>query len=234
MRMTLKTVMAGALVSLAAVALSGAANAVPLGTCGSSGANLLSDFVDTNFGNSCTVGDKTFTNFTYSPMGEFGTSGGNPVPASSVGVGAALTFPPNPGLLFTAGWTAIGEVGDAFISFAVIAPTASITDAELDLSGATDPLVTDIAIYSIGTSLGGPLLGEIEVTGSSTHNSLNFTAPQMDVFVSDNLTVPAGFAASDLDKQFSQMMQMIPEPTSLAILAASLLGMGAVCRRFRK
>jgi hypothetical protein len=215
MRMMLKTLLAGALVSLAAVALSAAANAANLGACGSSGANLLSDFVNANGtsnGNTCTVGDKTYSMFLYLAQGDFAPGGGNPVPASLVSVAAindhTCQFSNNScqGLLFTANWKAIGADGDAAINFAVTAPTATIMDAELGLSGATG-LASDTANYFIG-SLGGTLLGQRVVNAAGPQADLTFPGtpptPQTTVFVSDNLNVPAGSAASDLDKEVSQ------------------------------
>jgi len=57
MRILMKSMMAGALVSLAAMVASGSANAVP---CGST---TLDNWLVSGF--SCTVGDKTFSGFVY-------------------------------------------------------------------------------------------------------------------------------------------------------------------------
>ena len=150
MRMMLKTMLAGVLVSLAAVAPFGAANAASLGACGSAGANLLSDFVTTtgsppftSNGNSCTANDKTFSNFTYFPQGDFAPGvGANPVPPAAVGVASAdptTNCPTNqtcPGIVFNANWNATGVGGNVFVSFTVTAPTPSINDVQLGVSGA--------------------------------------------------------------------------------------------------
>jgi hypothetical protein len=233
MRMMLKTLLAGALVSLAAGALSAAANAAALGTCGSSGANLLSDFVNatgTSNGNSCTVGDKTFLNFFYSPQGSFAPGGTNPVPASNVIVGAinqGCQASTNTclGLSFTANFAAIGVVGDAAINFAVTAPTPLILDAELALSGATGA-VFDNAIYSVGTTLGGAVLGQRTATATMSMAALTFPGtpptPQMAVFVSDDLNVPAGSAAADLEKTVSETSTSpTPPPPPPTVLSDS-------------
>jgi hypothetical protein len=232
MRMMMKSVTAGALVSLATVAVPGAANAVVCGT--SPGFNDLGDFTTAtgaSNGNSCTVGDKTFSNFGYMPNAIFQMA----APANLVTVGPATT-PNGPGLLLTSGWSNPSTntgTADAFITFAVVAPTAEIVDASLSLSGASIG-VTDIENISVGVVAGGASLGSLMATGAAPNPpSLSFS-PQAAIFVSDNLSVPPGLTASDLNKEFSQR---VPEPASLAILGVSLLGMGAAAagrRRFRK
>ena len=214
MRMTLKTFMARMLVFLSAVAASGAANAVPLGTCGSSGANLLSDFVTTagppftSNGNSCTADDETFSTFTYFPQGDFAPGvGANSVPPAAVGVASAdptTNCPTNatcPGLVFTANWNSTAVLGDVFIQFTVTAPTASINDVQLGVSGATGSGVVDT-----------PIINGVPLNLNSTNSfraALTFPTPQTTVSISDDMEVPAGFAATDIEKQFSQA---VPAP----------------------
>lgn len=94
MRMILKSMTVGALVSLAAIAGSGEANAA---LCGSDGFNTLANFTSNGASNgvSCTVFDKTFSGFSY---GQDGTN----VPPQNVGVGIApSSTPTNPGLYLT-------------------------------------------------------------------------------------------------------------------------------------
>jgi len=224
MRMIVKTMLGGALASLAAVALSGAANAANLGACGSSGANLLSNFVNANGtsnGNTCTVGTepKTYGAFSYVPQLDFAPGGAHPVPASSVTVTAiadhTCQFSSNScqGLLFTANFTGVVAGGDAAINFTVTAPTATIIDAELTLNGATGA-VSDTALFNGGN------LGSRTLTAATTSAALTFPGtpptPVMAVSVEDDLNVPAGSAASSLAKQVSQntMIPNMPQCTN--------------------
>jgi hypothetical protein len=214
MRMMMKSVMAGALVSLATAA-PGVADAAPCGT------TTLDNWLVSGF--NCTVGDKTFINFSYSQDGFNGMNGHSNTPASSVGVGPAFT--PFPGIGFNALWQNTGTTtADALLTFNVAAPAATpITNFELLLDGVLGS-VLDVASLSNG------------VTISSSDNLLhtvNF-APVTSLLVIDDIGVNPGGTISSVEKQFTQG---VPEPASLAILGVSLLGMGAAAagrRRFRK
>jgi len=216
MRMMMKSVMAGALLSLATGVAPGTADAAP---CIST---TLDNWLESAHpGFNCTVGDKTFSNFSYSQDGFNGLNGHSNVPASSVGVGPAFT--PFPGIGFNAFWNNTGTTSaDALLTFNVVAPAATpITNFELLLDGVLGS-VLDVASLSNG------------VTVSSSDNLLhtvNF-APVTSLLVIDDIGVNPGGTISSVEKQFTA-----PEPASLAILGVSLLGMGAAAaarRRFRK
>jgi hypothetical protein len=214
MRILMKSIMSGALLSLAAVVASGSANAVP---CGSTTLDvwLVSGF-------SCTVGDKTFSNFFYQQDGFNGMNGHSNVPASSVGVGPAFTA--DPGLLFNAFWNNTGTTSaDALIRFMVTAPAATpIIDFELQLVGVLGS-VLDVASLSNGVTL-----------SSSDNLSHRATfAPVTSLFVTDDIGVNPGGTISGVDKQFSQ----VPGPVvgaGLPGLIAACGGLVALARRRRK
>ena len=203
MRILMKSMMAGALVSLAAVVASGSANAVP---CGST---TLDNWLVSGF--SCTVGDKTFSNFTYQADGFNGTNGHSNVPASSVGVGPAFTTA-GPGVGFNAFWNNTGTTSaDALLTFRVTAPaTTPIIDFHLLLDGVIGP-VLDVASLSNGVTLS---------SSDNLEHAVTF-APVTSLLVIDDIGVNPGGTISSVEKQFSQ----VPGP----VVGAGLPGLVMAC-----
>jgi hypothetical protein len=105
MRMMMKSVMAGALVSLAAVAVSGSANAA---VCGGSLASFVNPDGSSIPGTSCTVEDKTFSSFTFSTA---------LIAPSAVSIVALPSVPANtnPSIQFSAGFVGPARTNETSI-----------------------------------------------------------------------------------------------------------------------
>jgi hypothetical protein len=162
---------------------------------------------------SCTVGDKTFSNFSYAQDGFNGTLGRSNVPATSVGVGPSVLTTAGPGLQFNANWQNTGTTSaDAVIGFDVTAPANTpIADFHLLLNGL------------VGSVLDVATLNPIGVTLSSSDNlehAISF-APVTFLHVTDDIGVNPGGSVSILDKQFSE----IPGP----VVGAGLPGLVMAC-----
>jgi hypothetical protein len=203
MRILMKSTMAGALVSLAAVVASGSANAA---ACASS---TLDVWLAPGF--SCTVGDKTFSGFTYQQDGFNGTNGHSNVPPTSVGVGPAFTTA-GPGVGFNAFWNNAGTTSaDALLTFTVTAPaTTPIVDFHLLLDGVVGS-VLDVASLSNGVTLS---------SSDNLEHAVSF-GPATSLLVIDDIGVNPGGTISSVEKQFSQ----VPAP----IVGAGLPGLIAAC-----
>ena len=209
-----------------------------MGAFGGSGANLLSDFVDStgvSNGDSCTVDGKSFSSFSYSPDGFSGSIAGIPaVPATAVGVHPATTRD-GPGLEFNGAWVnnnTAAVAADATTTFTVTdTDGTSIIDAFLLISGLSGNGALDSNVVDSETvTFLDATTRVFEVTGASPSAHTSF-AGVTSLVVRDDLTVQPGADVSIVDKEFSQT---VPEPASLAIFAVSLFGMGAIRRRFRR
>jgi hypothetical protein len=162
-------------------------------------------------GFSCTVGDETFSGFTYQPGAFNGLNGHSNVPASSVGVGPAFTAA-GPGVGFNAFWDNAGTTSaDALIAFTVTAPaTTPITDFHLLLGGILGS-VLDVASLSNGVTL---------ASSNNLEQAVTFT-PVTSLLVIDDIGVNPGGTISVVEKQFSQ----VPGP----VIGAGLPGLIAAC-----
>jgi len=203
---------AAALITTSFLGAPDMAAAAPCGT------TTLDNWLVSGF--SCTVGDKTFSGFTYEPDGFNGTNGHSNVPASSVGVGPSF-LTAGPGIGFNAFWNNTGTTSaDAVLTFTVTAPaTTPITDFHLLLDGVVGS-VLDVASLSNG----------VTVSSSDNLEHAATFAPVTSLLVIDDIGVNPGGTIASVEKAFSQ----VPGPVVGAGLPGLILAGGGLLGWWRR
>jgi len=207
----------------------------------------LSTFLATGF--SCTIGDKIFSDFTYTSSAQGGATA---VQASGISVntlgpsgtgagGASLDFPADIGLAFNASWIASGANAftDSIIGFTVTVVNGAnmlIKDAGVaQLAGAFSTGVASVAEKGCG-----PVpcqlnqWGVLTLDTSSYSSSINGTifTPVGSIRVQKDISVNAGTAADGFAhlSRVADTFSQVPEPRAISFL----LGLGLVGFSLRK
>jgi len=203
---------AAALITTSFLGAPDMAAAAPCGT------TTLDNWLVSGF--SCTVGDKTFSGFTYEPDGFNGTNGHSNVPASSVGVGPSF-LTAGPGVGFNAFWNNTGTTAvDAVLTFTVTAPaTTPIVDFHLLLDGVVGS-VLDVGSLSNG----------VTVSSSDNVEHAATFAPVTSLLVIDDIGVNPGGTIASVEKAFSQ----VPGPVVGAGLPGLILAGGGLLGWWRR
>jgi len=224
----------------------------PAPTC-TADMNLQTILNTANF--ECQVGDKIFSNFSYT------ASGTNPLGASQVtveGVGPAGTSGISPdgpvstdiGLSFSAPWTvSAGQTTDANIFFAVTVANGAnmvITDTGL----AQLSTLTGTGLATVGEDACAPAFNQqnqlctpslqVAMTFDNGSNLIqkvvdNAVAPTGSIYVGKDISVTAGTNGivdlSRVTDTFSQSPTGAPEPATMGLAGAALVGLGFIRRR---
>ena len=183
-------------------------------------------------GFSCTLGDLTFSNFSYVPAGST-----TPTDAQVAVTPVTTGFGDETGLLFTAAWLAgTGQIEDSSITFtASTSNRGGITDLFLQTVGGT----TGDSIASVSEVSANPALSLTTVfengvaipTDSTTFPPVGSLTVTKDIGLVGGSTQTSIAHISDVYNLFSQgTTTTTPEP-SLTILCVGLLGLIPVARR---
>ncbi len=224
MRNRLFTVVAGTFILAALTAGPGAsaANCV-------SGANL-GQWLGGGF--SCTIGDKTFSNFTYSA-----SSGGQatPVAASAITITTINQGSNAIGFQFNAPWVVSNTQSlDSLIGFTVA------------VTGGGPAQIHDAAVVQGGTSFSGAGVASVSENLSNNVQLLTIdTAGQIvladsvafspigSVNVTKDIAVRANGGSASISL-VSDTFSQVPEPATLGLLGSGLIGLGLLRHRRRR
>ncbi len=224
MRRTLKSVIAGALVSIAVAAVTSAANAAACvkGTL---------DSYEALGATGCTIGNMTFFNFSWTPT----ATGGAESPPGTIEMATPDGFGFDFSGLFYA--TVAGTSADATLTYTVKTTDGANTIDMASLLAVGTGTVNDgvdEAICAGGLLTACPSGGNytLDVTGSGTATTVSFPGVNEVGISKDIFTIGSLSGLETLSSVTNVVDQPVPEPTSLVILAVSLLSLVAF-RRFR-